>query len=131
MHKSNSSQKTWYPLKEYPAYEINKDGQIRNAKTGKLRKIDYSSPNFAQIQLRTSNGNTKYVHVDELVASMFLINKDPNRFDTLKHIDGNPYNCSVDNLIWAEYDCSKQGSILKNSKENKEKTGKSKQQSTL
>ena len=112
MIETNSSQLTWYPLKEYPMYEINKEGQIRNAKTGKLRKIDHSSQNCARLSIRTSSGKIKCVHVDELVAKTFLTNKDINKFSVLKHIDGNPFNCSADNLIWDEDDSAKQQYFL-------------------
>ena len=112
MRKSTSSRQIWYPLKEYPLYEINKAGQIRNASSHKLRKIDHTNRSFARILLRTSDGRCISVHLDELVADTFLQNTDKNKCDTLIHLDGNPYNCSADNLTWSKDESAKQKSLL-------------------
>ena len=34
--------KQWYEIKEFPNYEITKDGNIRNKNTKKIRKISRS-----------------------------------------------------------------------------------------
>lgn len=72
-------------------YEASSDGQIRNVATKKIRKPSKNSKGYLQI---SGVGSSHLVH--RLVAEAFIPN--PENKPEIDHIDGNPLNCSVDNL---------------------------------
>lgn len=102
--KSTSSQQEWYSLLEYPKYEISRHGQIRNAKTKIVLKSQHRSSGLVYVSIVDKNGEHHTPMIERLVAATFLKNENPTKLTTLKHIDGDLDNCSVDNLIWAEAD---------------------------
>lgn len=98
----------WFPLKEYPNFEINKAGQIRNALSGKSPKIYHLTTGLGYVTIKNKEGKLKNAYIEQLVVDTFMPNADTNRFDLIKHKDGNINNCSVDNLIWTADDTAKQ-----------------------
>ncbi len=94
---------TWVTLKEYPNYEINTIGQVRNSATGIIYSIQHrvtrgDARGF--LILIDREGKREVVYVEELVADTFL-NKPENGY-TLIHVDGDIDNCSVDNLVYVD-----------------------------
>lgn len=86
----------WVILKDFPLYEVNRKGEIRNKKTKRIKKPQMDSWGYNQVGL--SNGSKKTIHktVHRLVAKTFL---DSARDDLqVNHIDGNKTNNSIDNL---------------------------------
>lgn len=88
----------WYPLIEFPEspYEINKMGQVRNKKTGKILKpcIKYGYLAYTLY----INSKMYYRHAHILVARQFIPN--PEGKPIVNHIDENKRNPCVDNLEW-------------------------------
>ena len=107
MNTNNVSQQIWYPLKEYPNYEISQDGQVRNALSGKVLKAQHRPNGTKYITIKDKKGKTRAPHIDFLVANAFLLHKYKANYNSIKHIDGNLDNCSVDNLVWVEDNTAK------------------------
>ncbi len=101
---STPLQQEWYVLADYPKYEINKLGQIRSVQTKRIIKPQYRTTGVGYITVVANNGKRHYPTIERLVAETFLVNENPIKYSSIKHIDGDLANCSVDNLIWAEDD---------------------------
>lgn len=80
-------------IKDYPNYEINESGLIRNAETGVIKKERLAKCGYMTVQI----GSEKlYVH--RLVAETFIPN--PNNLPCVNHKDEHKTNNCVDNLEW-------------------------------
>lgn len=77
-------------------YTISSFGHVRDG-DGKLCKLGDYKGKYAMFYLKI-NGKQKYLNIRRLVASHFIDN--PNKFNFVQHIDGNPFNNRVDNLKW-------------------------------
>lgn len=89
--------KAFEPLKDYPAYEINRLGQIRIINTGVLKSC---APNGGYPLVRLyRNDRGKQFRVHRLVARQFIVNTNP-KFTLVNHRDGNKLNYRADNLEW-------------------------------
>lgn len=109
---STFSQQDWYALPDYPKYEINKLGQVRNAQTELILKPQHQTTGVVYVIVTDKSGKRHYPHIERLVAEMFLINTNPAKYTTIRHIDGDLNNCCVENLIWAEDEAIKEMHIV-------------------
>jgi len=80
-------------IKEFPNYEINKLGQVKNKKTGKILSQSLSTKGYYQVNI----GN-KCRRVHKLLCETFLEN--PLNLETVNHINGDKINNSLENLEW-------------------------------
>ena len=83
----------YYLLKQYPKYEISKNGDVRNRKTKKILKTRFNYKGYKIIDLSYDKG--KYIH--NLVFYNFNDDK-PKKGYEIDHIDGNILNNNVENL---------------------------------
>ena len=83
----------WIILNEFPIYEINKLGQVRNIKTGKILSQSLSTNGYYQINIANKCRRTH-----RLLAETFI--KNPDNLETVNHIDGNKLNNNLSNLEW-------------------------------
>ena len=88
------------PIKDYPSYEINDHGYIRRVgKPGLLSPyIDVSSGGYLKIKLY-NKGKRKTWTISRLVARTFLGDPPNSKYDA-SHLDGNPTNNHISNIIW-------------------------------
>ena len=85
------------PLKNYPNYLIDRNGNIYSVQTNKLLKPQLNSSGYYQLGL--SNENRVIMNrIHRLVAEQFIPN--PRNYPVVNHIDGNKQNNNVDNLEW-------------------------------
>ena len=54
------------------------------------------------IQALSSNGKLKHIPIHKLVATCFLENKNPEKYNQINHIDGNKANNIPENLEWCD-----------------------------
>lgn len=89
----------WMPLKEFPIYEINQYGDVRNKRTGHVKKPHVDSLGYLQVGLSKGvHGESHNKTVHRLVADTFF---DGDHVDLqVNHIDGNKQNNFVGNLEW-------------------------------
>lgn len=93
----------WNKLPNYSKYEINKEGFIRNIKTGHLLKSRICKPDRNKIgyivyDLYNDSGVKKSLKRSRLLAFIYIPN--PDNLPEVDHIDGNTLNDSIDNLRW-------------------------------
>ena len=106
--EENNPREIWKKIEEYTNYSVSNFGRVRNDTSGKImkqhkqqsqdktgKKINYYS---YWVHL-TNNEYSKGVKVSRLVALAFILN--PNNLPIVHHIDKNPLNNHVDNLMWA------------------------------
>lgn len=100
---------TWKKIKQNENYSINENGEVRNDKTGKIKKPYENKKNeYYYVDLYKKNISKKRP-IHRLLAIAFIPN--PKNKPTVDHIDGNRKNNSLDNLRWATY--SEQNSRFK------------------
>ena len=97
------------PIPDYPSYEINKNGQVRNKRTKKIttdsqnpyknlpkNEIPYGV--YHNLNIRDGNNNQTFKGVHVLVATTFLHN--PLNYPHIDHLDHDPSNNKLSNLEW-------------------------------
>lgn len=87
----------WRTIKDFPIYEVNKEGQIRNRRTGHIKKPRLDDWGYHQVGLsRGVHGKNHSKTVHRLVAEAF-IDGDHTGLQ-VNHKDGNKTNNHIDNL---------------------------------
>ena len=76
-------------------YKIGLDGQV----VKKLR-VNRIGAAYVRIPLN-KNGKRVWLGTHQIVAKAFIQN--PRNLPIINHLDGNKYNCRVDNLEWCTY----------------------------
>ena len=86
---------TFKSIPEFPDYEISETGEVRNIETSRIHSTRLNG-NYFKI---TIHNITRYVHVLLMQAH---IGPKPSGF-VVRHLDGNPLNNSVLNLVYGTY----------------------------
>ena len=79
----------WTKIARNTNYSINKDGEVRNDITGRIKKPSTNKKNGYLIIDLYKDNNSKKVPVHRLVAEAFIPN--PENKATVDHIDGNRF----------------------------------------
>ena len=90
----------WKTLSEFPLYEINEYGVVRNSETHYVitQRMDRSGYLFVQLY----NGKINYCRlVHRLVAEAFI--RNPDNLPIVNHIDECCVHNAADNLEWISY----------------------------
>jgi hypothetical protein len=74
-----------------------KDSGYRTIRTKILKLLNRSKKGYKVVAL-SAEGITKRYSIHRLVAIHFITN--PNNYTDVMHLDNNPHNNSIDNLIW-------------------------------
>ena len=88
--------KIWKVIPGFEGYEVSNEGDVRNIKTKRIMKINYTANGKPSIVLKhnISAYSTKAVHRLMWIAFKGKI----DRHSDVIFKDGNPYNCTLDNL---------------------------------
>lgn len=86
----------WKPIKNYN-YEVSNLGNVRNIKTKRVLKPEYSNKGYACVQL-IKNHKIKKFRIHRLVAKLFIPN--PDNLPEVNHKDEDKSNNCVENLEW-------------------------------
>lgn len=84
----------YLPSQQYPKYEVSNFGNVRNIRSGTVRK-QTDRKGYRKIRI-----NNKDVSIHRLVAETFLEQEHDGL--QVNHKDGNKANNRVDNLEWVE-----------------------------
>jgi hypothetical protein len=89
-------------IDEFPNYEINTNGEIRNKKTGRILKGHIDSKGFyKKVDLVKEKGKTKNVSVHRLLAITFIPN--PENKPIIDHINRIKTDNRIENLRWVTH----------------------------
>ena len=89
----------WRIAEPYFDYEVNENGEVRNAKTKKLLSQCTTKKGYKRVGLFV-NGKNKNVFVHRLVATAFIENNDPEHKTQVNHINENKGDNRYLNLEW-------------------------------
>jgi len=95
---STSNIMDYTSIKSYETYGINKNGDIIDFRTGKLKEQFCNPYGYKLVSIQNPQGY-KNLMVHRLVGLTFIEN--PNNYKEIDHIDRDKNNNSVDNLRWA------------------------------
>ena len=84
---------TWRKIEGFENYSVSTYGQIRNDKTGKIRKPQTYTKGYYSIRLK---GKNMLIH--RIVAKTFVDN--PERKPVVDHVNGDRKDNRVENLRW-------------------------------
>ena len=87
----------WRTSIDFPKYEVNRIGEVRNKKTKRLLKLRVVRL-YKIANVRDENNISRSAYVHRMVAKAFVDN--PNNYPMVNHIDGNKLNNRHDNLEW-------------------------------
>jgi hypothetical protein len=79
-------------------YEVSNKGRIRNQYGRYLCGPKLSSKGYLRVNLRLENGEPKVFYLHQIIASIFVQNK--NNKEQVNHKDGNKLNNKACNLEW-------------------------------
>lgn len=108
----------WRPVPGWDAYEVSSLGRVKRVKAasgtrpGAIRKTPLNEHGYPVVMLR-QDGRHKGFLVHRLVCEAF-IGPQPDGRPCVAHNDGNPLNCTPENLRWASQaenldDCVRHG----------------------
>jgi hypothetical protein len=98
-------------IPNYSKYTIDINGNVKSI-NGVIYKIQISKEGYKRINIKNDNGEQHNLFIHRLVAITYIDN--PNNYPVVHHIDGNPLNNNVNNLLW----CSSQYNQLSINKPN-------------
>ena len=88
--------KDWRDIPDFPNYQINRHGEIKNRHTGKIKRQQVDKrTGYLKVHLY-DNGKDHYKAVHQVLGEVFL---DKPRGLDINHDDGNKLNNDLSNLI--------------------------------
>ena len=91
--------KVWDIIDEFPDYEINREGEIRNKHTKKHLSLNPNAVGYVAVCLhKDKKAYNRQLHV--LIAQKYIPN--PENKPIVNHIDENRANNNVNNLEWVD-----------------------------
>ena len=96
----------WKPMPDFEGnYEISDQGEVRNAKTGRILKTSTNKgigKKDSYVHLRLPDGTGKYptVYVHQKVAQAFVPNPDPEHNKVVMHKNNDKTDPRAENLEW-------------------------------
>lgn len=89
----------WVVIEEFPRYSVNPWGQVRNDRTDRILAPRMNQFGLVYVGMMGSDGLQHQRSLALLVVSTFLP-QDLPAFNTPINLDGDRWNCALDNLMW-------------------------------
>lgn len=91
---------TWYPVKGFSKYEVNKEGQIRNTKTRRILTPHITPEGYSRVCLMSDDGLRRNLSVHGVVANTFYDYDHETMIAS--YLDGDRRNNRADNVYLAD-----------------------------
>lgn len=91
---------SWKPIRQFPMYGITAEGHVINLKTKKVKKHTIDHKGYPRVSLYI-NDKSHYKLVHRLLAETFIPN--PDNKPIVHHINGDPADCNLANLVWVTH----------------------------
>lgn len=88
---------TWTEVYDFPGYSINEVGLVRNDRTGRIMK--WTNGNGVPVVGLRRDGVSYGRQISTLMTQSWFDPPDNHRFNTVVHLDGDRWNCGIDNLV--------------------------------
>lgn len=88
----------WMPVEGFPGYSVNNLGQVRNDNTDRVLAVRENQYGVTFVGL--SRGYRQYQRSLALLVANAFIPNSSEIWDTPINLDGDKYNCAVENLMW-------------------------------
>src|SRR3954469_2297239 len=88
----------WAPIQGFPGYSVSTLGRVRRDSSGRILRIKVNQYGVPYVGLM-KEWDQKQRSLALLVARAFIMNTS-DIFDTPINLDGDRFNCAVDNLMW-------------------------------
>lgn len=85
----------WKVVRRHKTYKVSNLGNIKNSR-GQILSNRTLRGGYPSVSL----GVSEQIHI--LVAEAFVLNKNPEKFKIVNHLDGNKRNARADNLEWTD-----------------------------
>lgn len=114
----------WQPINGHPGYFVSDCARVWSDKTRRFRKLK-DMDDHGHIGLCLSdNGTPSYQYIHILMGEHFIDN--PNNDPIVRHLDDNPRNNDIDNLVWGTQadnaeDCRRNGHAYYPTDEDRER----------
>lgn len=89
----------WKEIRDFPGYSVSSMGKVRNDSTDRIMALQINQHGVVHVGL-FKEGRQYKRGVALLVCQAFLPPPIPPTFDTPIHLDGDPTNNRIDNLMW-------------------------------
>lgn len=90
-----------HTIVEALGYTLNEDGSVIG-KLGAVLSGSLTIDGYRQLRVRLPCGRYKGFYVHRLIASKYVVNDKPDKYDRVNHIDGNKSNNHASNLEWID-----------------------------
>lgn len=90
----------WSEISGFSKYMVSENGDVKNKKTGKILKRQYSVGGYVKVTLLGDDQKAHFVHVHILVAQIFVPNPNSSELTLVNHKDEDRTNCKACNLEW-------------------------------
>ena len=98
LEKCKNDEEMWVDVKDYPNYEVSNLGKCRKKKTGLLIGYKDNTEKTIKVQLRNNDGIIRTT-LANIIAKSFEV-PNPYKLHYAKSLDGDKFNCRLDNLSW-------------------------------
>lgn len=88
----------WVPIQGFPGYSVSTLGQVRRDSSGRILRIKVNQYGVPYVGLMRE-WDQRQRSLGLIVARAFIPNSS-DIFDTPINLDGDRFNCAVDNLMW-------------------------------
>lgn len=89
----------WREIESFPGYSVSNSGLVRNDDTDRIMRLNANQRGIVNVGLM-KNGVQHKRSVALLVAEAFIRVRPNQTFDSPINLDGDRWNCSVQNLMW-------------------------------